>query len=59
MKKIPFDQMIIGLDNLFFKDHYDVVKDADLIDAYIEGCGWDWGSILEYLSKEHLSLFDN
>jgi hypothetical protein len=56
MKRIPYSQLVIGLDKLFFGDHIDTQEQAeqraDTIDAYLEACGWNWDSILEEMCRE-------
>lgn len=57
MKRIPYNQMIMGLDQLFMggkiSNQEEAERRADTIDAYIEGCGWDWDSILDYIGEEY------
>lgn len=56
--KIPFDQMVIGLDKIMFgadSIHYDKVEDhADAVKAYLEGCGWSWDLVIEEMSREEI-----
>lgn len=63
MKKIPFNQMIIGLDDLFFRGKplqciQDGMERVDTIEAYLEGCGWSWDDIISRMADEHSSMFD-
>lgn len=57
MKRIPYAQMILGLDQLFMggqiKNQEEAEKRADTIDAYLEACGWTWDSLLEHMSNEN------
>lgn len=63
MKKISYEQMIMGLDQLFMggkiSNQEEAERRADTIDAYLEGCGWDWDSILEAMSSEPESISRN
>lgn len=56
MKRIPYQQMVIGLDKLFFggtiTNGDQAEERADTIEAYLEGCGWDWDSVLEEMCRE-------
>ncbi len=60
--KIPYSQMIMGLDALFFggelKNDQDALERADTIDAYLEGCGYTWDDVLEGMCHEEDSVFD-
>lgn len=57
MKKIPYQQLVIGLDKLFFggkiENRGQAEERADTIEAYLEGCGWDWDSVLEEMCHEN------
>ena len=56
MKAIQYDQMIIGLDNLFFSEtDYPDSERAELIEAYLEATGWDWNAILQHMLNEDYS----
>jgi hypothetical protein len=59
MKRIPYSQLVIGLDRLFFggkiTDMNQAEERAETIEAYLEGCGWDWDSILEEMCREEAS----
>jgi type I site-specific restriction endonuclease len=56
MKRIPYSQLVIGLDQLFFGGKIENMEQAeeraDTIDAYLEANGWDWDSVLEEMSRE-------
>lgn len=59
MKKIPFDQMIIGLDDLFFRGKplqsiQDGIDRVDTIEAYLEATGYTWDDILDHMLAEEL-----
>jgi hypothetical protein len=59
MKKIPFDQMIIGLDDLFFRGKplqtiQDGIERVDTIEAYLEATGYTWDDILDHMLAEEL-----
>ena len=58
MKKISFEQMIIGLDDLFFGKTLQSVQEAtdraDLIEAYLEVTGYSWNDIIDHLLAEEL-----
>ena len=63
MKRLSYEQMVLGLDQLFFggklSNQDEAVERADTIDAYIEACGWSWDSILEHMSHEESSVRDS
>jgi hypothetical protein len=54
--RIPYAQMTIGLDQLFFggkiENQQQAEFRADTIEAYLEACGWDWDAVLEEMSRE-------
>ena len=56
MKKVPYCQMTIKLDQLMFGStlpEVQVVKDrADVIEAYLASCGWTWDEVLEEICNE-------
>lgn len=56
MKKLPYNQLVLGLDKLFFGDKIENQEQAeeriDTIEAYLEACGWSWDSILEEMCRE-------
>lgn len=59
MKKIPFDQFIIGLDNLFFSGKplqsiQDGIERVDTIEAYLDACGYTWDDVLDHMLAEEL-----
>lgn len=45
--KIPYDQMIIGLDKLFFSDGDPEEKDKIIL-SYLESTGYTWDDILNH-----------
>lgn len=55
-KKIPYEQLVIGLDKLFFgrklENQDQAEEQADTIDAYLEACGWNWDLVLEEICRE-------
>lgn len=55
-KKIPYNQLVIELDKLFFggklENQEQAIERADTIDAYLEACGWTWDMLLEELARE-------
>lgn len=58
MKRISYEQMIIGLDNLFFSNPVQSVKQAteriETIEAYLDSCGYTWDDILNHILAEEL-----
>jgi len=56
MKRIPFCQLIIELDRLFFGGQITNMEQAEeryeTIEAFLEGCGWDWDSIIDEMCHE-------
>ena len=54
--KLPYEQMVIGLDRLFFQGDLGSLQQAndrmETIDAYLEACGWTWDMVLEQLANE-------
>ena len=55
--KIPFDQMILGLDKLFgINQPLDSLKDEleriDTISAYLEAAGYTWDDVLDHMMSE-------
>lgn len=48
-KRIPYDQLVIGLDKLFFarklENMEQAEEQADIIEAYMEACGWTWDDL--------------
>lgn len=54
--KLPYEQMVIGLDKLFFQGNLSSLQQAtdriETIDAYLEACGWTWDMVLEQLANE-------
>jgi hypothetical protein len=57
--RLPYSQMVLGLDKLFFGDRLDNIEDAEnrieTIDAYMEACGWSWDDMLNYNEAETIS----
>lgn len=55
-KRIPYSQLVIGLDQLFFGgkiENQDQAQDrAETIEAYLEACGWNWDMVLEEMCRE-------
>lgn len=51
-KKIPYEQLVIGLDKLFFGGKIENLEQAeeraDTIEAYMEACGWTWDELINY-----------
>jgi hypothetical protein len=52
MKQLPYNQMVIGLDKLFFTLSDSTQDQLETIEAYLEGCGWSWDLILEEMCRE-------
>jgi hypothetical protein len=56
MKRIPYSQLVIELDKLFFGGQITNMEQAqerhETIEAYLEGCGWDWDSIIDEMCRE-------
>jgi hypothetical protein len=56
MRRVPFSQMVIGLDKMFFGTQlggmHATSLQADAIDQYLVNCGWDWDSVIEYMCNE-------
>jgi len=59
MKRIPWSQLTLELDRLFFGGHIanqeEALQRADTIDAYLEACGWTWDLVLEEMSREEIT----
>jgi hypothetical protein len=59
MKRIPWSQLTLELDRLFFGGHIanmtEAEQRADTIEAYLEACGWTWDLVLEEMSREETS----
>ena len=59
MKRVPYSQMSMGLEKLFFEGDLSTdelaMERADTIDAYIEACGWNWNQVLEEMGREENS----
>lgn len=53
MKRISYNQMVIGLDKLFFTLPDSTQDQSETIEAYLEACGWDWNSVLNYMAQEN------
>lgn len=62
-RRLPYDQMIIELDKLFFGgtiENMEQAEDrADTIEAYLESCGWSWDAIVEHMANETSTLRDS
>lgn len=56
MVRVPYSQLVIGLDQLFMGGKIEnmdqAVERADTIEAYLEACGWNWDTVLEEMSRE-------
>jgi hypothetical protein len=54
--KLPYNKLIIGLDQLFFSGKLENMEQAqaraDLIDTYLAANGWDWDSVLAEMFNE-------
>lgn len=59
MKKIPWSQLTLELDRLFFGGHIanqeQAEERAETIEAYLEACGWTWDLVLEEMCREKAS----
>lgn len=57
MYRISFDQMLKGLDQLFFNGKINNSQQAqlyaDAIDSYLEQSGWDLDAVLDFMVHEH------
>lgn len=55
-KRIPYSQLVLELDKLFFggsiTNHNQAEERAETIEAYLEACGWNWDLILEEMCRE-------
>jgi len=58
-KRIPYQQLVLELDKLFFggsiTNRDQAEERADTIEEYLEACGWDWDSVLEEMCREETS----
>lgn len=58
MKRLPYNQMVVGLDKLFFgyisKDDDQDQERLDTIEAYLEACGWSWDDIIKEMLHEEV-----
>lgn len=56
MKRLSYNQMVVGLDKLFFggvlKTDSQAQDQLETIDAYLEACGWTWDDIIEEMLHE-------
>lgn len=56
MKRIAWDEMILGLDRLLLGAGIDSYQTAEqhaaVIDAYLEASGWSWDMILQEMLNE-------
>jgi hypothetical protein len=54
--RIPYNQMVIGLDRLMFhlpiENQQQALERAATIDAYLEACGWNWDDLLNGVFSE-------
>lgn len=61
MKRISYQELVIGLDKLFFggqiSNQTEAEERAETIEAYLEACGWSWDSILEEMCREETDPF--
>ncbi len=59
MKRIPWSQLTLELDRLFFGGHItnmdEAQERAETIEAYLEACGWNWDAYIEELCREETS----
>jgi hypothetical protein len=57
MKRIPYDQMMIGLDQLLLSNqitnHEQTILYAEAIDNYLASTGWSWDLIINYMIEEN------
>lgn len=55
-KRIPYQQLVLELDKLFFggqiTNRNQAEERAETIDAYLEACGWTWDLVLEEMCRE-------
>jgi hypothetical protein len=58
--KITYQQMLIGLDQLMFCSHISNQSEAEtyaeVIETYLQQCGWSWDLILKEMSNEKLDI---
>lgn len=56
MKRLDWNQMIIGLDKLMLHgdihNQQDAERQAALIETYLAGLGWTWDDVLKGMSDE-------
>jgi hypothetical protein len=56
MKRISYNQMVIGLDQLMFSNQITNREQAEMyaaaINEYLTQCGWDWNSVISYMAEE-------
>lgn len=56
MKRLPYDQMVLELDKLFFGGKLENLQQAEdraeTIEAYLEACGWNWDLVLQEMGRE-------
>lgn len=61
MKRIPWSQLTLELDRLFFGGHIanmgEAEERAETIEAYLEACGWNWDLVLEEMCREETDQF--
>lgn len=59
--KLSYEQMVIGLDKLFFEGNLvslqQVTDRSETIDAYLEACGWSWDQLIDHLANEQTTTF--
>lgn len=57
--RLPYHQLVLGLDKLFFGDTLNNMQQAeeriDTIDAYMESCGWTWDELINYNEVDSVS----
>jgi len=58
--KVPYHQMLIGLDQLMFcspiANQVEAETYAEVIEAYLKQNGWSWDLILKEMSNEKLDI---
>jgi hypothetical protein len=54
--KLPYDQLVLELDKLFFGGKIDnqeqAIERADTIEGLLEATGWNWDQVLEEMCKD-------
>jgi hypothetical protein len=56
VKRLPYNQMVIGLDQLMFSNQIINQEQAEMyaeaINNYLKQCGWDWDQVINYMAEE-------